>query len=59
MDCGEEKESFMLVWRNHQLLFGFLTIGLLPRVSRLSAKDKGDNEMIPWRSPIAAMDLHV
>ena len=25
MDCGEEKESFMLVWRNHQLLFGFLT----------------------------------
>ena len=34
----------------HQLLSGFLANGHLPRVSRqthLSAKDKGDNEMIP------------
>ena len=36
--------------RCHQLLSGFLAKGHLPRVlrqSRLSAKDKGDNELIP------------
>ena len=35
--------------RCDQLLFGFLSSGKLPRVSResrLSANDKGDNEMI-------------
>ena len=45
--CG--LKSFKLVWRCHQLLSGFVTKGHLPRVSgqsRLSANDKGDNEMI-------------
>ena len=38
------------MWRCHQLLSGFLANGHLPRVSpqsRLSASDKGDNEIIP------------
>ena len=38
------------MWRCQQLLSGFLVNGNLPRVScqsRLSANDKGDNEMIP------------
>jgi hypothetical protein len=40
----------MLEWRYHQLLSGFLASSHLPRVScqlRLSAYDKGDNEMKP------------
>ena len=41
------KESFMLVWRCHQLLSGFLSIGFLLRVLHLSAYDKGDNEVKP------------
>ena len=34
--------SFKLVW-----LSGFLANGQLPRMSRQSANDKGDNKMIP------------
>ena len=55
MDCGQK--SAMLVWRFHQLLSEFLAKDHLPlvlRQSRLSANDKGDNEMIPgivYRSP--------
>ena len=47
---GYGEKSFMLVWRFRQLLFGFLANNDLPRVScqsRLSADDKGGNEMIP------------
>ena len=33
--------------RCHQLLSGFLPNDHLPRISRLSANGKGDNEMIP------------
>ena len=40
-------KSFKLVWRCHQLLFGFLDRGHLPRVSRLTVNDKRDNNMIP------------
>jgi hypothetical protein len=45
------------LWRCHQFMSGFLTKGHLSRVSsqsRLSANDKGDNEMMPravHRSP--------
>ena len=45
--CGKK---IKIVWRGHQLLPKFLANGYLPRVShqsRLSANDKGDNEMIP------------
>ena len=51
------KKSFKLVWRCHHLLSGFLANGHLLRMSRqsrLSANDKGDNEVIPGivnRSP--------
>ena len=48
MGCGQN--SFMLMWRSHQLLSEFLAKGHLPRMSRrshLSANDKCDNEMIP------------
>ena len=47
MGCGQK--NFTIVWRYHQLLSGFVAIGYLPQVSRqsrLSANDKGDNEMI-------------
>ena len=53
--CGQK--SFKLVWRCHQLLFGFLAKGHLLRESHrscLSADDMGDNEMIAgavYRSP--------
>ena len=49
-----EKKKRRLMWRWHQLLFGFLAKGHLLRVSRksrksrksrLSAYDKGDNEI--------------
>ena len=43
------KKTFKLMFRCHQLLSGFLPKGHLRRVSdqsRLSAKDKGDNEII-------------
>ena len=46
--CGQQ--SFTLVWRCHQLLSRVLARGHLPLVSpqsRLSANDKGDNEMSP------------
>ena len=55
MSCSQE--SFKLVWRCHQVLFGFLAIDHLPcfsRQSRMSANHKGDYEMIPGavlRSP--------
>ena len=48
------KKRIKLVWQSHQLLSGFLTIGHLPRLSRQSANDNSDNEMIPGavhRSP--------
>ena len=44
------KNASKLGWRCHQILSGFLANGHLPRVSRqsrLSANDKGDNEIIP------------
>jgi hypothetical protein len=44
------QKSFKLVWRCHQFLSEFLEKGYLPRISRqsrLSAHDKGNNEMIP------------
>ena len=40
------QKSFTLVSRCHQLLSGILAEGHLPRVSRQSANDKDDNEMI-------------
>ena len=40
-----KKKNFQLVWRCHQLLYGFLAKGHLPQ-SRLLANDKGDNEMV-------------
>jgi hypothetical protein len=51
------KKIFKLVWECRQLLSRFLVKSHLPQVlhqSRLSANDKGDNEMIPGavhRSP--------
>ena len=48
MVCNQE--SFIIVWRWHQHLSGFLANGQLHRVSRqsrLSANYKGDNEMVP------------
>ena len=54
---GCRQKSFKLVWWCHQLLSWFLVNDHLPRVSlqsRLSANDKGDNEIIPrtvLRSP--------
>ena len=58
--------SFKLIWWCHQLLFGFLTEGHLPRVFvMLVANDKGDNEMIPGavhRSPdicLTAEENHI
>ena len=48
LGCGQK--SFQLVWRCHQLLSEFLAKGHLSRLlrqPRLSANDKGDNEMIP------------
>ena len=48
MHCGQKIVT--IVWRCHQLLFGFLARGTFPRVSReshLSVNDKADNEMIP------------
>ena len=45
----ETKKSAMLVWRCHQLLYGFLNNGHLPRVLcqlRLS-KNKDDNDVKP------------
>ena len=41
------KKSFKFVWPCHQVLSGSLSKNHLTRVSRLSANDKGDNEMIP------------
>ena len=41
------KESFKLVWRCLQLLSEFLAKDHSSRVSRLSANDKGDKELIP------------
>ena len=41
------KKSFKRVWRCHQLLSGFLAKAHLPRASRVSANNKGDNEKIP------------
>ena len=40
MACGQK--SFKLVWRCHQLLFGFLANDHLSRVSRLSTNDIND-----------------
>ena len=52
---GCSQKSFKLVWRCHQLLSGFLLAKRhVPRVSRQSRHDMGDNEMIPGavhRSP--------
>ena len=48
------QRSFKLVCRCHQLLSGFLDNDHLPRVSRQSPNDKGDNEVKPralHRSP--------
>ena len=48
MGCSQK--GFKLVSRWHQLLSGFVASDNLPRLSRqsrLSANDKGDNEMIP------------
>ena len=48
MGCGEK--GFKLVWKFHQLMFGFLVNGQLLRVSRQSifpANYKDDNEKIP------------
>ena len=48
MGCSQS--SFMLVWRYHQLMSGFLANDHLPRVSRqspLSVNDKDANEMRP------------
>jgi hypothetical protein len=39
------QKRFMLVWQYQQLLRGILANGHWPRVSYLSASDKGDNEM--------------
>jgi hypothetical protein len=44
MGCGQK--SFKLVWWCHQLLSGFLANDHLPQVSRLSANDKDDNDVI-------------
>ena len=52
LDCGQK--SLTLVLRCRQLLFGLLAIGHLSRMSRqsrLSANDKGDNEVIPVAVP--------
>ena len=38
-------KSFMLLWRWHQHLSGFLVNSHLPRLSRQSAKDEGDIEV--------------
>ena len=35
------------MWLSHQTLSAFLANGHLPRVSRQSANDKSDNEVIP------------
>ena len=43
---GLRPKDFKLVWRYYQLLSGFLANDHLPRVPRLSANDKGDNDMI-------------
>ena len=48
---GYKQKSFKLVWRCHQLLTGSLANGHLPRVSRLSANVKDDNEVIPGAVP--------
>ena len=54
---GFDPNSFKLVWRCYQFLYGFLANDHLPRVlphSRLSANDKGANEVKPGavhRSP--------
>ena len=41
-----EKKSFNLLWRCHQLLPGFVASDHLPRVSRQSANEKDDNEIM-------------
>ena len=46
---GCDQKSFKIVWRCHQLLSRFLAKGHLlqaSRQSRLSASDKGDNELM-------------
>ena len=43
MGCSQK--SFKVVWRCHQLPSGFLVNDTLRRVLRLSANDKGDNEI--------------
>ena len=54
---GCDQKSFMLLWLCHLLLSGFLDSDHLLRLShqsRLSANDKGDNEVKPGavlRSP--------
>jgi hypothetical protein len=48
------KKTFKLAWRCQQPLSGFLANDHLPRMSRMSANDKGDNEMTlgaVYRSP--------
>ena len=42
----QPKKLYKLVWQYHQFLFRFLAKGHLLRVSRQSANDKGDNEII-------------
>ena len=45
---GSSQKSVMIVWRYHQLLLRFLInchLLQVSRESRLSANDKGDNEM--------------
>ena len=57
-DCGQNK----LVWRCHQLLSRLLVNGHLPRVSRQSANDKDDNEMLSgpvYRSPGSSYSLQM
>ena len=50
MESLAAAKNLKLMCRCHQLLPGFLAKSYLPQVSRqsrLSANDKGDNEMIP------------
>ena len=54
MELWAAAKKLKLVWQCHELLSGFLANGPVPRVSRMSANDKGDNDMIPrtvHRSP--------
>ena len=44
---GYSQKTYKLLWRYHLPLSGFLANDHLPRMSRHSANDKGNNEMIP------------